>query len=123
MAINTKSTLEGKTNTMSDKEVNYTEAMVDRMHAVADANGGVIDNELALELATEFDKDVRSVRAKAVREGIYKAKEKTAKNGQAIERKEAIVAEIATLVGANVDGLEKATKTALQRVRDALKAA
>lgn len=105
-----------------EKEVNYTETQVERMHAVAESNGGKIDNEAALELAVEFGKDVRSIRAKAVREGIYKAKEKVSKNGAPIERKEAIAKDIATLVGQAVDGIENAPKEALVRVRAALRA-
>lgn len=106
-----------------EAEVNYTEAMVARIEAVAEANEGVITNDEALELAEEFGKDVRSVRAKAVRMGLYQKAEKQSTNGGKIETKEDIATEIAKLVGQSVDGIEKGTKVALQRVRDALKAA
>lgn len=101
------------------KEVakNYTEAQEAELLAA-----GVIDNDAAIEFATKFGKDVRSIRAKAVRMGIYKAKEKVSKTGLPIERKEAIVADIANLVGANMEGLEKAPKQALQILRDRLSA-
>lgn len=103
-----------------ETEVNYTDAMVARIQAVADENDGVIENEQALALAKEFGKDVRSVRAKAVRMGIYKKAEKKSTNGGKVETKEQIAADISKLVGANMEGLEKAPKLALQRVRSAL---
>lgn len=103
------------------EEKNYSEAQEARIQAVADEHG-FVDNTLAEALATEFGKDIRSVRQKAVRMGLYKAKEKTSKNGGKIESKESIAAEIAALVGANMEGLEKAPKVVLQRIRERLSA-
>lgn len=104
-------------NEMSKEIVkNYTAAQEARL-----AEFEVIDNETAIELAAEFGKDVRSVRAKAVRLGIYKAKAKVSKTGGKIESKEEIVADIAELVGKNLDGLEKAPKLVLQTLRAKLK--
>ena len=100
------------------KERNYSEAQEAELLAA-----GVIDNAKALVFAEKFGKDVRSIRAKAVRMGIYQKAAKVSKTGDAIERKEAIVAEIAQLVGANMDGLEKASKESLKAIRAALKAA
>jgi hypothetical protein len=99
------------------ENVNYTAEMVATLEAAAP-----ITNEVAVRLAEVLGKDVRSVRAKASRMGIYVKAEKTAKNGDPIERKEAIVADIADLVGANMEGLEKAPKAALVRIRTALSA-
>ena len=101
------------------KEVvkNYTEAQEAELIAA-----GVIDNAKALEFAAKFGKDVRSVRAKAVRMGIYKAAEKVSKTGGKIESKEAIVADIAAIVGKNLDGLEKAPKQVLVLLRAKLSA-
>lgn len=96
-------------------EKNYSDAQEAEMLAC-----GTIDNAKALELAERFGKDVRSVRAKAVRMGIYQKAAKVSKSGEPIERKEAIVAEIAEIVGANMEGLEKAPKLALQAIRKAL---
>lgn len=98
-------------------EKNYTDAQEARM-----AEFDVIDNDTAIDLAAEFGKDVRSVRAKAVRMGIYKAKEKTSKAGGKIESKEDIVKDIADLVGKSLDGLEKAPKLVLQELRAKLSA-
>lgn len=96
------------------KEVvkNYTEAQEAELMAA-----GLIDNDLALEFAAKFGKDVRSVRAKAVRMGIYKSKERVSKTGGKIESKEQIAADIAALVGKNLDGLEKASKQSLIAIR------
>lgn len=98
-------------------ERNYSEAQENELLAA-----GIIDNDKALEFAAKFGKDVRSVRAKAVRMGIYKAKEKVSKTGGKIESKEEIVAEIASLVNKNMDGLEKAPKLVLQILRERLSA-
>ena len=98
-------------------ERNYSEAQEAEMLAA-----GVIDNAKALEFAEKFGKDVRSVRAKAVRMGIYKAAEKVSKSGGKIESKEQIVADIAAIVGKNMEGLEKAPKLVLQNLRARLSA-
>ena len=96
---------------------NYTESQEAELLAA-----GFIDNAKALEFAAKFGKDVRSIRAKAVRMGIYKAAEKVSKTGGKIESKEAIVADIAEIVGKNLDGLEKAPKLVLQVLREKLSA-
>lgn len=98
-------------------EKNYSEAQEAELMAA-----GLIDNDKAIEFADKFGKDVRSIRAKAVRMGIYKAKERVSKSGGKIESKEQIVAEIAGLVGKNLDGLEKASKQALIALRAKLAA-
>lgn len=103
---------------MATKETNYTEAQVARMHEFE-----FIDANIAKMLAAEFNKNEKSVIAKAVRENLYRAKQRTTKSGEAIERKEAIVAEIGQLVGANMEGLEKASKEALKAIRASLRAA
>jgi hypothetical protein len=98
----------------------YTPAMVARMRDEAPLN-----QAKATALAAEFgDKfTARSVIAKAVRESIaYERKVAVTKTGAPVEQKEAIVTEIAQLVGANLDGLEKAPKPALQALRDYLAA-
>jgi hypothetical protein len=98
-------------------EKNYSEAQEAEMLAA-----GIIDNAKALEFAAKYGKDVRSIRAKAVRMGIYKAAEKVSKTGGKIESKEEIAADIAKLVGKNLDGLEKAPKLVLQILRTKLSA-
>lgn len=105
-------------NQMSKEIVkNYTEAQEARL-----AEFEVIDNDTAMLLAEEFGKDVRSVRAKAVRMGLYKAKERVSKTGGKIESKEQIAADISKLVGKSLDGLEKASKQSLIAIRAKLSA-
>ena len=71
------------------------------------------------QLAAQFNKTPASVRAKAVRMGVpYERKVATTKTGAPVERKEAIVAELAQLTGANLEGLEKAPKPVLQALRN-----
>jgi hypothetical protein len=98
-------------------EKNYSETQEAELLAA-----GVIDNAKALEFAAKFGKDVRSIRAKAVRMGIYKSAEKVSKTGGKVESKDAIVADIAALVGKNLEGLEKAPKLVLQTLRSKLAA-
>ena len=98
-------------------EKNYSESQEAELLAA-----GIIDNAKALEFAAKFGKDVRSIRAKAVRMGIYKAAEKVSKTGGKIESKEKIVEDIAAIVGKNLDGLEKAPKQVLQILRTKLSA-
>lgn len=105
-------------NTMTKETVkNYTAEQEARL-----AEFDVITSETAEMLAQEFGKDVKSVRAKAVRMGVYQGKTRVSKTGGPIERKEAIVADIAALVGYNMEGLEKAPKQALVALRKALSA-
>ena len=108
---------EGKSEMTKEAVKNYTEAQEAELAAA-----GLIDNDLALEFAAKFGKDVRSIRAKAVRMGIYKSKERVSKTGGKIESKEAIVADIAAIVGKSLDGLEKAPKLVLQELRAKLSA-
>lgn len=98
-------------------EKNYSDSQEAELLAA-----GVIDNAKALEFAARFGKDVRSIRAKAVRMGIYKAAVKASKTGGKIESKEAIAADIAAIVGKDMAGLEKAPKLALQIIRGKLSA-
>lgn len=108
---------EGNVDMTKEVTKNYSEAQEAEMLAA-----GVIDNDAAMEFAAKFGKDVRSIRAKAVRMGIYKAKEKVSKTGGKIESKEAIVADIAAIVGKNLEGLEKAPKQVLVTLRTRLSA-
>lgn len=92
-----------------DKAPNYTEAQEARIRELAPLN-----STIAAELALEFGKTARSVIAKAVRMNVgYTAKQPTTKTGEPVTKKETLVSEIAAIVGANLDGLEKAPKPAL----------
>lgn len=100
----------------AEKTSKYSVEQVARMRAEAPLN-----QAKAEALATEFGFTVRSVIAKAVTEKIaYQRKVAVTKTGAPIEDKIAIVAQCAELVGANLEGLEKAPKPALQALRDYL---
>ena len=101
----------------------YTAEMVAEMIAQ-----GPFDNESATAFAAKYDLKVASVRAKAKRnEAIgYVAKVKTGKNGEAVESKSEIVADIAAEIGVNPERLESlgaARKDALCLIRTALSTA
>lgn len=101
----------------TDKQPNFTKEQEDRIRAFAPLN-----QAKSRELAAEFGKTERSVTAKAVRMGVpYERKQPVTKTGAPVERKEAIVAEIATIVEGNLEGLDKAPKAALQALRNALR--
>ena len=112
---------------MTEKNVNYTDAqaaqMVERYEAAQtdEQRAAIVE-----ELAHEFGKTVRSVRAKLVREGVYVKKTYKTKTGDKAETKENIVDDIARALGVASDqlgGLEKATKKALNLIRGTMVAA
>jgi hypothetical protein len=102
---------------MKDKQPNFTPEQEARIRDEAPLN-----QAKSRALAAEFGKTERSVTAKAVRMGVaYERKQPVTKNGAPVERKEAIVSEISEIVGANLEGLDKAPKGALQAVRNFLR--
>ena len=108
---------------MTAKVVNYTPAMVARLHEGYDGSApeDVRDAQIA-ELAAELGKSAASIRAKLTHEGIYVPKAK-APAGKASVKKAVIVAAIAELLGVHVEAvesLEKANKAALARIYNAL---
>lgn len=106
------------------KETIYTDEVVARMvetytAAESDEARATVVNDFADELGVK----VQSVRAKLVNIGVYKAKARTSKTGEAIESKAAIVADIAKRLRVDeerLESLEKATKPVLKLVREAL---
>jgi hypothetical protein len=96
----------------------YTPAMETAIRDAAPLNA-----EIAARLAAEFGNGItaKSVTAKAIRMNVaYNRKVAVSKNGAPVEKKESIVDEISGIVNANLDGLEKAPKGALQTLRDFL---
>jgi len=98
--------------------VNYTEAMVARLHEVYTPEASEAERkEQVSALAEEFGKNPASIRAKLVREGLYVKNEYKAKTGAKVATKETIVSNIAKTLGVDADsqlsGLEKATKNCL----------
>lgn len=75
--------------------------------------------ETVEQLATAMGKTVRSIVAKLSREGVYKKKEYTTKNGEKPVAKNALADRLAKLCGLSegeADSLEKANKTALAKI-------
>ena len=103
--------------TAANTERNYSDEMVARMMEVYSATP---TRDTAEELATEFDKPVRSVIAKLSNLGIYKAQARVTKSGAPVVRKEDIVAQIQATVGVSVPTLAKATKQDLMTLLSAL---
>lgn len=94
---------------------NYTDEMVDAMVAEYSSNP---TKDTVSSLAREFNKSTRSIVAKLVREGVYKAQPRTTKTGAPVVRKSEIVAEISVELGAiaGFPSLEKASKADLQNL-------
>jgi len=90
---------------------NYTDEMVDSM--VADYTDSPTPETVA-KLASEFSKTTRSIVAKLVREGVYKAQQRVTKTGAPVVRKAELVAQIQEQLGVEVPTLEKASKADLE---------
>ena len=106
---------------MTEKKVNYSQDLTDTV--VSAYKAGTTDGERAEiveTLANEHGKRVKSIRQKLVREGVYVKPAYVSKAGTSIERKADIVQGIAKVLGvteAQLGGLEKATKPALELIR------
>ncbi len=101
---------------MATKTPNYSPEQTARLTEV-----GFMNQELSISLGLELGKTPASIRAKAVKMGLpYERKVVTTKSGNPVERKEAIVADISSMVSGNLDGLSKAPKSALVAIRSAL---
>lgn len=108
---------------MTEKTVNYTDAMVSRLHEVYDPEASEVEREAQIEqLSNELNKNKASIRAKLTRERVYRPKAKVAK-APASPRKATLVGLIASKLEVEEDvvgSLEKATKNTLIRVLNAL---
>jgi len=95
---------------------NYTDAMVDELVAAyQDApTRATVD-----EFADKFNKPARSIIAKLVREGVYKAVARATKQGTPVVRKSELVAQIQAALGTNqLESLVKASKADLQALAE-----
>lgn len=102
----------------NDKTPNYTAA---QEQAIRDA--APLNMEKATALATAFGKNPKSVIAKAIRMNVaYQKKVATTKTGEPVVRKETLVAQIGQHVAGSLEGLEKASKPALQNILAAFEA-
>lgn len=77
--------------------------------------------EKATSIAEQFGEKPRAIVAAAIRAGIpYEKAAKRSKDGSPAVRKEALVDAISDKLGVQLDGLEKATKTSLQVLLNAI---
>lgn len=108
---------------MTRKVVNYTDAMVARLHEGYDGSASdEVRRAQVAELAAELGKSEASIRAKLTSEGIYTPYAK-APAGKNSVRKAALVNAIAIQLGVHVEAvesLEKANKVALAMIYKAL---
>ena len=106
------------------KTVNYTPEMTNEIVAAYKAAEGYAARaEVIANMAEKFGKSVASVRQKLTREGVYQKKEYVNKNGEKAESKAVIVGTIAESLGVTAEqaeSLEKANKTILLKLREAL---
>ena len=102
---------------MAEKMVNYTEEMVTAIVATYEANP---TRETVETLAADLDKSVRSIIAKLVREGVYKAPARVTKTGAPIVQKSELVATIETSLGVEIPSLVKASKADLEALVKAI---
>ena len=95
---------------------NYTDAMVSELVAAYEdaPTRATVD-----EFAKKFDKPARSIIAKLVREGVYKAVARATKQGTPVVRKSELVAQIQAALGTNqLESLVKASKADLQALAE-----
>lgn len=103
------------------KNVNYTEAQAKELaDAYSDCDSDETRAECVENFSQKFGKNVKSIRAKLVREGVYVKKAYVSKTGKKAETKDRIVEAIAGAMGVSserLNGLEKATKPTLELIR------
>lgn len=112
-AVNARGTAATSAKASASK---YTPAMEAELTALSVTG---LNAEVAATFAEKHGLAPRSVIAKINRMGLpYAKKVRVTKSGGKIESKETITAQIAEVIGANLEGLEKAPKPVLQAVRD-----
>ena len=105
---------------MADAQVNnYTDEMVATM---VDQYSASPTKATVEALAETFGKSTRSIIAKLSREGVYVAQPKTTKSGTPSVRKADIVADIASVLGVELEAptLVKASKVDLLMLKEAV---
>lgn len=102
---------------MAEKVVNYTAEQTAAI--VADYTAGV-----AVEvIAANMGKTVKSIVAKLAREKVYQKKTYTTKNGEAVQKKDAVadaIGAVLRMTESEIESLTKANKTALAKIFAAL---
>lgn len=105
----------------TSKVENYSKEMTETIVAAYTACDTDEARAEALEsLSAETGKTVRSIRMKLVKEDVYQKPAYVSKAGTKVETKAAIVESIASVFGVTseqLNGLDKATKSALNLIR------
>ncbi len=102
---------------MSKEISRFESEVLDAMRASAPLN-----LEKATAIAEQYGEKPRAIIAAAVRAGIeYQRAAKRSKDGSPVQSKEDLVAAISARLDVNLTGLEKATKSSLGVLLDALK--
>ena len=99
------------------KTINYTAEQTATL--VSDYSNGVTVEQIAQNLG----KSARSIVAKLSREGVYKAKVRTTKTGEAVVKKDAhadAIGAILKMPENDIESLTKANKNALRVIFEAL---
>ena len=102
----------------TEKTVNYTTEQTTELVAAYQAAPTA---ETVSAFAEKLGKTTRSIVAKLSREGVYKKKEYVGKTGEKPVKKDELADKLAALAGlteAEATSLEKASKTALQKLID-----
>ena len=107
------------TTTNTTRTPNYTSVMVNEMVSTYTAKPTLSTVE---QLAASMGKNKRSIIAKLVREGVYVAQPRQTKSGAPIIRKAELVSTIQSHFGISAPSLEKASKSDLQTIVDAINA-
>ncbi len=100
----------------TEKTLNYTPEQTAKM---VEAYKAAPTAETVEAIAKELGKSVRSIVAKLSREGVYKKKEYTTKQGEKPVKKDELADKLAAVFGlteAEADSLTKANKTALTKI-------
>jgi hypothetical protein len=100
---------------------NYDQAVTDEL--VAEYQKAEDKKAKIAELARKFNKSEKSIIGKLARLGIYQKQVYVSKTGELPETKKEIIARISTLLNLNperVQGLEKAPKSELRLVEQAI---
>ena len=97
--------------------VNYTQ---DQVEYIVNQYRLSPTRETVEELAEELEKSVKSIIGKLSREGVYKKTEYTTKTGEKPITKSQLVQELEELLEVSLSGLEKAPKSALVEIRNAI---
>ena len=97
--------------------INYTQ---DQVEYIVNQYRLSPTRETVEKLAEELEKSIKSIIGKLSREGVYKKTEYTTKTGEKPITKSQLVQELEELLECSLQGLEKAPKSALVGIRNAI---